>query len=182
MNLEDLKTDYANTNQELISRNALNSMLQMNKQPVLRGIRIQMVIESIAWVVFLGFYYDFFDGHLRPLLWNILLVSSVGFLLVHNLLGQIITNNPIDGFNLKDSLQNYLIRIRRYAYLSVAARSIAFVILFGYFTSTLEFFETRHYWSLVALVLLISVQVYMLWAVWLHRIRVIASKYQQLMD
>ena len=182
MNLEDFKTNYANAEQEQVSKEVLIGMLNVNKHPVLRGIRIQLMIESIVWTLFLAFSYDFFDGHLKPMLWNILLVSAVGLLLVHNMLSYQIMDNQTDGLNVIDSLKNHLKRMHKYAYLSIFTRAFAILIVFGYFLSAIDSFESRHYWSLGFLVLIISAQVYSLWWVWMKRINTLALRYKQLVQ
>lgn len=178
--LENLKSNYVAAEAEQFSNEDLIAMLSVNKHPSLKGIRNQLIIESIFWIGFLAFYYDMFDGHLKPTLWNVLLVLAVGFLLVHNLLGYRITNNPINGSNITRSLMNYLNRIRKYAYLSISARVFALLILFGYFFSGLESIESRHYWSIGAIGLIVAIQVYFLWRVWSKRIASITSSYAEL--
>ena len=182
MNLDDLKwsnEDFAN---EQISKEKLLGMLHVNRHPVLKRIKIQLIIESIAWTAFLGLYYDLFDGHLRPWTWNVLLISAVGLLLIHNLLGYRVTDNPVNGSNILDSLRSYLKRIRKYAYLSIGARVFAISIIYGYFLSALEVFEVRHYWSLGFFLILVTIQVYALWRVWSERINTITMKYDQLIQ
>ena len=183
MNLEDLKwSNWSDSGfpNEKISKQKLIGMLAVNKNPVLKRIKIQLIIESIAWTGFLAIYYDFFDGHLRTWYWNVLLIFAVGLLLIHNLLGYQVTNNPINGMNILDSLRKYLKKIRKYAYLSISARVFAIVIVFGYFLSALDAFEVRHYWSLGFLMVLVTIQAYLLWKVWSKRIDFITSKYDQL--
>jgi len=180
MNLDDLKWSNSDYREDEINQDGLLRMLSVNNHPVLKKIKTQLIIESIAWISFLALYYDFFDGHLRPILWNALLIIAVGLLLIHNLLGYQVTNNPINGPNILESISNYLKKIRKYAYLSISARVIAILIMFGYFLAALDSFEFRHYGSLGAVLLLVSIQVYFLWRVWSKRINTIASKYDQL--
>lgn len=182
MNLDDLKWRNANFEDEQVTKGALLNMLNVNNHPTLKKIKSQMIIESVAWIGFLAFYYDFFDGHLKPVLWNLLLIIAVGLLLIHNLLGYQVTNNPINGHNILDSLRNYLKKIRSYSYLSISTRVFALIIIFGYFLSGVESFESRHYWSIGLLPLFVLTQVYFLWRVWSKRINTISSKYGQLIN
>ena len=182
MNLDDLKWSNSKFANEQISKEKLIGMLSVKKHPVLKSIKIQLIIESIAWTSFLAIYYDFFDGHLRTWFWNVLLIFAIGLLLIHNLLGYQVTNNPINGINIVDSLRSYLKRIRKYAYLSISSRIFAIIIIFGYFLSALDAFEVRHYWSLGFLLALVLIQAYFLWRVWSKRIYFITSKYDQLVN
>src|SRR5699024_5390209 len=111
MNLENLKSTFNSASQAPISKEALLRMLNVNRHPSLKAIRIQLMIESIAWIIFLACFYNFFDGHLKPAIWTIALVLAVGLLLVHNAAGYKITNNPINGINIVESLANYYRRL-----------------------------------------------------------------------
>lgn len=182
MNLDDFKWKNTSFTDEQISNETLVSMLGVNKHPVLKKIKTQLIIESITWTAFLAVYYDFFDGHLRSGLWNSLLVVAICLLLIHNMLGYRVTNNPISGNNISKSLSNYLQKIRKYAYVSVTARVVAILIIHGYFLSAMDQLETRHYWITVFLTLLIVIQVVFLWRIWSKRINLITTKYKQLVN
>lgn len=155
-------------------------MLSVNRHPILKRIRMQLLIESIAWILFLAFYYDFFDGHLKPVLWNLALVFSAGLILVHNLLGYQVTNNPIHGSNLVNSLEIYLQKLKKYALVSISSRVLAISIVCGFFLSGLENLAPRHFMGIVVFAIIITIQAVILRRVWSKRIQTISSKYQQL--
>ncbi|MDN5204225.1 hypothetical protein QQ008_22730 [Fulvivirgaceae bacterium BMA10] len=180
MELENLKSQFNSVESIEISKESLIGMLHVNKHPTLKGIRIQLIIESIAWISFLAFYYNFFDGHQKPVFWNIALVISVGLMLVHNLLGYQVTNNPINGTNIANSLMRYLVKLKKYAYLSIVSRLLALSIVFGFFLSGVEAFEQRHCMSIGIVLMIICIQAFILWKIWLKRIRTITSKYLEL--
>ena len=180
MDLEEFKSDYINEGKEKMDRESLRRMINANRHPVLKRIKIQLILESSLWAVFLAVYYNFFDGHLKSPLWNSLLIISVVLLLVHNLLEYRITNNPINGPNVRLSLKNYLKRIRKYSIISMFTRAMAIIIIFGYFLSSIESHESKHYWSFVFLILLISIQIYLLKKVWSKRINKVTLTYEKL--
>ncbi|MBU2912917.1 MULTISPECIES: hypothetical protein [Reichenbachiella] len=182
MELENLKSQFNSLESSQISKEALLGMVNVNGHPVLRGIRIQMIIESTAWILFLGFYYNFFDGHLKPIFWNLALIISVALMLVHNSLNYQVTNNPISGENLVSSLVTYLKRLKKYAYLSIGSRTLALTAIFGFFLSGIETFEQRHYASTFVLVAFVAAQAFILWRIWHKRIQTIRSKYEQLAE
>lgn len=182
MELENLKSQFNAIESTKISKESLLGMLSVNRHPVLKKIRIQMIIESVAWILFLGIYYDFFDGHLKPAFWNLALAVSIGLLLVHNLLSHKVTSNPINGDNLFRSLMLYLKRLKKYAYISIGSRILALLTVFGFFLSTIEIFEQRHYVSLFILVAFVSAQAFLLWKIWSKRIQTINSRYQQFLE
>lgn len=180
MDLEELKSDYLKAGKEKMDKEHLHRMISANRHPVLRRIKIQLILESSFWAIFLAVYYNFFDGHLKSPLWNSLLIISVVLILVHNLLGYRITNIPINKPNVRLTLKNYLERIRKYAIISMFTRVLAITMIFGYFMSSIEAYENKHYWSLVFLILLITIQIYLLKSVWSKRINRVALTYEQL--
>lgn len=180
MDLENLKSNFNSASQAPISKEALLRMLNVNQHPSLKGIRIQLIVETIFWTAFLACFYNFFDGHLKPVIWNIALALAVGLLLVHNSAGYKITNNPINGTNIAESLTNYCHRLKKYAYLSIASRALAISIMFGYFLSGMQSFEQRHYISMGVAVIVIGIQVFVLWRIWSKRISTITSRYEQI--
>jgi len=180
MDLENLKSNFNSAAEAPISKEALLKMLNVNQHPSVKAIRIQLMIESIFWMAFLACFYNFFDGHLKPAIWNIALALAVGLLLVHNSAGHKITNNPINGTNIAESLTNYCHRLKKYAYISIASRALAISIMFGYFLSGLESFEQRHYISIGIGGIVITIQVVALWRIWSKRISTITSRYEQI--
>jgi|SRR5690606_9730573 multisubunit Na+/H+ antiporter MnhB subunit len=182
MNLENLKSNFNASSPSPISKEALLSMLDVNQHPILKRIRIQLMIEGIAWIVFLSCFYNFFDGHLKPAIWNIALAIAIGLILVHSAAGYKITNNPINGMNIAESLTNYYHQLKKYAYLSIASRALAIGILFGYFLSGLESLGQRHYISMGVAGIVIAIQVGLLWRIWSKRISTITSRYKQIKE
>lgn len=169
MDLQDLKSQYQNLSTDSHDPKQLRNMLRANQHPVLKGIRLQLLLEGIFWTLFLFVYYDFFDGHLKPFFWNLALVGAVAFLLVHTFLGYQISNRAIYGDNIRESLQQYLSRIRKYARISIGSRVLAVLTIMGFFLSTVP--ATPFRYGQAALILLtILVQIYLLYRVWAKRI------------
>lgn len=178
MELDDFKSAYLEAGKQDVSKQNIKQMMNA-LNPTLKGIRKQLILETILWVIFLVVYYDFFDGHLKPLIWNVLLVLSVLLVLVHNILGYRIAENPINGPNIRQSFEQYLTRIRKYSMLSIASRALAITILFAYFLSTVES-PGKKYGSIGFLLLIIFIQVYFLNKVWASRINHVKSICQEL--
>src|SRR5436189_4576238 len=103
MELEDLKSEYQNAGKASLSKENIQKMIVENNHRVLKGIKIQLLIETVLWAIFLSVYYNIFDGHLKSPLWNALLVVSVIFILAHNVLGFQIMGNPINGEAILES-------------------------------------------------------------------------------
>jgi signal transduction histidine kinase len=178
MELEDFKSDYLQSGKQEKDKDALQRMLHAGN-PVIKGIRRQLIVESILWIFFLVVYYDFFDGHLKPLIWNLLLVLSVMLSLMHSLLGYKITSNPVNGNNIRESLENYLQRVRRYSIISIASRITAIIIVFVYFLSSIES-NHKKLLGIGFLLLLIIMQGLLLRKIWVRRINKLKKVYAQL--
>lgn len=168
MELDHLKSDYQNAGKTSLSKNDIQKMIQDNNHPVLKGIKRQLFIETVFWVIFLAVYYNIFGGHLISPLWNTLLVVAVLFILVHNALGVQITSNPINGETILESLKNYQTKIKNYAIISIATRVLAIAMLLGYFISTITFTREKLF-SLGLIALIFPIQIYLLQRVWNNR-------------
>lgn len=176
MDLDDLRTNYRG--EENLPKEGLRKMLQTRNHPVLKRIRRQLIFESLLWTLFLIVFYDFFDGHLKPPVWNGLLALSVILILIHNLLGYRLAKSPVSGGNLKRSLENYLRRMRRYATISIVSRATAIVFVMLFFTSATG--PGKFWISMAALVALVAMQVYALSAIWRSRIKRINNSLESL--
>lgn len=174
MDLDRLKDIYKNAGKEEIGKDRLFKMIRAATHPVLSSIKRQLIIESVMWSIFLVVYYDFFDGHTKPFLWNILLVLSVVLILVHNILGYRVTANPIQAESINNSLYLYLKRLRLYALISIATRVIAILMIMGFFISTIE--AGRNMFVVLGFVVIIILfQVVMIWKIWKRRINNISE-------
>ena len=147
----------------------LRSMMREGKHPVLKRIRKQLVIEILAFSAFLLVYYDFFDGHTKPLYANLLLVTAIVLLILYSVFGYILTKQPVAGVNLKQSLNDHLRKMRTYAMVSVAIRSLALVCLLLFFSSTITF-NSGKLWLLAGLIIVAAVQMFLLLKMWKGKI------------
>jgi hypothetical protein len=176
MDLEDLKSDYKKSGVEnLKTTKSLKKMKQSTSHPVLKGIKKQLIFESIIWIVLMIVYYDFFDGEQKSILWNFLLVISILLLLIHNILGYILVKNPIFGESIKESLQKYLIKIKAYSYISIASRVFAVTIFLGFLTSNAEWGLYKILLSMGLFLATITSQIFLLRKVWNKRIHLIKN-------
>lgn len=177
MDLDKLKENYNDLKPENNKpETSLKNMKKSGKNPVLRGIKRQLIFETIVWAFLLIVFYDFFDGHLKSFFWNIALIVAIVFLLAHNFLGFTIVKTPINSDNLKDSLTKYLTRIRSYSYISIASRIIAVATFMGFLMSTASWDTNKIWTSVVAFLLLITIQIFALNKVWGHRITIIKEQ------
>ena len=169
MENDALKSAWQGATTPRKSDTELKSILQKN-HPVLKGIRRQLVIETTAFAVFLSVYYDFFDGDRKPLYANVLLVSAILFVIVHNIAGYILTQRGVKGENIRQSLEDRLAGMKTYATVSVATRLLTAACLWGFFMSVITF-DTTRYGLLAVLVVIAVIQIAVLSQIWLGRIK-----------
>ena len=148
----------------------LSSMMRESTHPVLKRIRKQLILETLSFTALLFVYYDFFDGDRKPFYANMLLVGAILFVLLHNIVGYVLTKRPVNGNSIKQSLDNQLLKIKTYAAVSVASRVLTAGCLLLFFTSVITFTANK-YWILAALILVFVIQIALLSGIWTKRIR-----------
>ena len=137
--------------------------------PVLKDIRRQLIIESIAYTIFLTVYYNFFDGNNKSFLLNAILVVSVSFILLHNISGYLISKDNVYATNLKQSLATYLRKIRRFALLAIVSRALAFCGIMVFFMANITWTSGK-YFGLALIIGLLIIQIFSLRKIWAGRI------------
>jgi hypothetical protein len=145
---------------------AIQSMMHEKTHPVLKRIRRQMIFEAIAFTIFLIVYYDFFDGHRRPVFTNILLVAGLLLVIIHNIIGYVLTKSLPMRNTIKQTLEAHVTKIKNFAFVSVLSRILAAACLLLFFT-----FATTKYWLLAAIIIILIIQIALLSAIWIKRIK-----------
>lgn len=177
MELNELKTAWNNVKMPEKTAADIKAMLSENNHPVLKGIRKQIIIEVAAWSIFLVCYYTMFDGDTKPAWINIILVVSVLFPLIHNLMGYNFARYLINGSTLKESLTTYIARVKVYATVSISSRFLLAVGFILFFTYGLSLNAARCY-SLAIIGLIFGFQIWMLYCIWAKRINSIKGAVQ----
>lgn len=138
--------------------------------PLLRRMRRQLLIETVAFIVFLVVYYDFFDGDRKPLYANVLLVGVMVLAIGYNLLGYGFAKRVIDGGSVRAALEGQVRKLKLYAYVMVAGRGLMISGVVAFFCTVIVFNPVK-YWVLAGLVILCMVLLYMMGGMWRRRIR-----------
>lgn len=170
MELDELKSGWNNIKMPTKPTEEIQLMLLENKHPVLKGIRKQLVIEIIAWSVFLLCYYTMFDGNLKPKWINMILIVSVVLPLIHNLMGYQFARYLVNSNTIRESLENYLSKVKVYATVSITSRLFLMIGFLLFFTYGLHF-NTYRYVSLGAIILIFVVQLFLLCKLWAKRLK-----------
>jgi hypothetical protein len=167
--MDPLKEAWKGAGSSSKSTADIKEMLKENKHPVLKKIRMQMIVEILGFSVFGVVYYDFFDGHQKPLYANVILVASLLLVIFHNLTGYINARRSVEGNNLRVSLEKYQHQLKTFALVSILSRITYTAGLSIFFVSTID---TR-LWALFFLLALLGVQVAILIRMWRNRLRAI---------
>lgn len=147
----------------------LITMLKDGQHPVLKHMRRQLIIETIAFTIFLFLYYDLFDGDRKPMYANMFIITGMLIVIVHNIIGYIFTKSQLQGSNLKQSLELHLVSLKKHATISIICRALMASCLLLFFTSVMSF-NANKFWSMVTIVLILSIQLIVLWSLWRKRI------------
>ncbi|WP_214226097.1 hypothetical protein [Pedobacter sp. B4-66] len=174
MEPDQLKLAWNTIQTPVKTNKELSSMLIESKHPVLKDIRKQFTIEIIGWSVFLLCYYTMFDGDQKPVAINVLLVVSMLFALIHNILGYNFSKYLINGDTIKLSLERYLSKIKVYAAISISSRVVLITGFLVFFTYNINF-TTSKYVLLAGVIAVSLVQLRWLFVLWSKRLKVLGK-------
>jgi hypothetical protein len=135
MNIDDLKSNWDKAGIGNKDRNELSAILDIQNHPQLKKIQIKLVIEIVLLIAFLATYNNIFDGADKPQWVNITLLAASLFYMLTDFLGYLTLRKPVQGENIKESLQQFYQKLDRVRNFSLIGSS-----LFG--LSVLMFFAT----------------------------------------
>ena len=175
MELEELKSSWQSAGGAFKTEADILTMTRISNHPSLKRIRRKLVFEAIILSFILVVYYDWFDGDKKPVYANVMLISSLLLYIVNDIVGYISMLNPVSGINIKDSIKNYLIRIKRLAVCSLLVSFLYSVCLILFFSSVIKFTKEKNFILLGMLIILTQV---MLWSyrVWRNWIRSLSEQ------
>ncbi|GAB2801620.1 hypothetical protein GCM10027275_54650 [Rhabdobacter roseus] len=148
----------------------LKKMRAERAHPVLKKIRRQFAIEAFFFSLLLVFYYDFFDGHQKPLYANLALVATLVLLLVHTAAGYLAARKVAADADLLRALTAYHAKLKRLAVLSTAVRVLASLGLLLFFASVISFSPAK-YGLLLALLVVVILQAFFQARMWSGRLK-----------
>jgi hypothetical protein len=158
----------------------LIAMLRDGQHPVLKHIRLQLIIETIAFTIFIFVYYDFFDGDKKPLYANVLMAGGMLLVIAHNIFGYVFTKRSFEGNNIKQSLEHYLTALKKQAIISIMCRALMASCLLLFFVSVISFNASK-YWPLIGIAVVFLIQLIVLRGVWRKRIGKLKSTIDSMM-
>ena len=143
MELNDLKSGWQNAGGAFKSEKDLQRMTRMVNHPSIKKIRKKLVIETIMLVFFLFIYYDWFDGDKKPFYANLSMVVGLLLYIFNDVIGYIALLRPIRGANLKLSIQNYLMTVKRLSISSIIITILYSLSIIIFFTSVITFTKEK---------------------------------------
>ncbi|MCW3463051.1 hypothetical protein [Chitinophaga nivalis] len=179
MQTDPLKSAWQNPVVATTDTATLSHLIRQRSSPVLKQIRRQLVIESLAFLTLLLVYYSAFDGDRKPFYLNALLVISVISLLLYNLAGLWLTRQQNITRQVLPTMQLQLQQLKKYAFLSVVLRVLGMAGIFTFFLLSVQW-TTAKYGLLLLLITVMATQFYALWSVWQQRIRRVHKIIQEL--
>lgn len=172
MELNDLKSDWKNAGEDFKSEADLLIMTKIANHPSIKKIRTKLIIEAVVLLFFLFIYYDWFDGDKKPFYANLSLVVGLLLYILNDIIGYISITRPIRETNLKISLQNYLMRIKRLSISSVIITFLYSISIIIFFTSVITF--TKEKGLILIFSIVVAVQFILLslrmWTKWIKNL------------
>ncbi|MCH5716072.1 hypothetical protein [Niabella hibiscisoli] len=116
MELNELKSGWKNAGGYLRTEEELGKMTKMMNHPVIKRIKTKLLIQTVALLAFLFVYYDWFDGDKKPLYANLALVTGLVLYVLNDIMGYLSLTKPVGKSNLKQSVWDYLARVKRLSF------------------------------------------------------------------
>lgn len=160
-----MPTPDKKTNEEIIY------MLEEKHHPVLKEIRTQITIEIVGFSAFLLCYFSAFDGATKPFYINLILIFSILASLIHNLYGYRLSNRPVDGSDILNSLKNGIRKTKIYGFRSIINRLIFTSGLMLFFSYNIKFTPSKFYLLAGAIIAITLIQIILLNKIWKKRVQ-----------
>ena len=170
MEPNDLKSDWQNAGGAFKSEADLQRMTKITNHPSLKRIRTKLIVETIGLVLFLFVYYDWFDGDKKPFYANLVLVSGLLLYIFNDVIGYISIIKPIMERNLKLSIQNYLVRIKRLSVFSLIVSFLYGIAIIVFFTSVINFSKEKNL-ILAGIIVVLFQMITLSFKTWTKRIK-----------
>ena len=169
MELDALKSEWKNLGENPKQHEQIRRMAEKGSFKFLKHIKRRLLIESVGMVLLLVVYFDWFDGHLKPVWVNILLACSLVLFIGHDLLVYHSLNLHLQGKNLKESLRRMLTSLKFQARIATLLLGMFYVALLCFLTINIAFTQTKLL-MLLALVLFCGFGLWMTTRWWRKRI------------
>lgn len=172
MELNELKSGWKNAGNRLKSEKDLEKMTKVVNHPVVKRIKTKLVIQLVVLLVFLFVYYDWFDGDQKPFYANLALIAGLVLYVLNDIAGYISLTRPVRNTNLKQSVIDYLTRVKRLSFFSLLVTLLYSSSIGIFFTSTIVF--TKEKWLVLLFSVVVVFQLLLLssklWSRWIKKL------------
>ena len=174
MDLQNLKTHWDKINYLPKNDMELERMTTIKNHPVLKKIKIKLIIETLAISFFLMVYYSGFDGVEKPIYANVLLVLGAVAYIINGILSFRVIQKPIQGENLKKSINSYFKRIKNISIISLSITVVYTCSLLLFFGSTINFSGEKKWILIFGIFVLIQAFFWSsrIWKAWLGKLKI----------
>ena len=170
MEFDKLKSTWQNAGKDGKDQKELLMMTKIKNHPQTRRIRLKFAIEVFLLIVFSIVYYDAFDGASKALWTNVLLIGSAIAFIVTRFVGWIKISNPVNGNNLKKSLEIFHDSLRRMSILVLSSSFLFGVALIIFFTLSVSLTNEKVF-LVVGMVISLLLFIYLSYRNWNQRIK-----------
>lgn len=170
MENDSLQSLWKKTATEEKSSLELQAIIKKHGHDVMRRSRRQLIIEALGAVFFLIVYYDFFDGHQKPILANVFLVCAWLLVIIHNIYSYLQLKSHHAGENIQQILSSRINRIKTYAVIAGTIRLLAAASFLFFFFSVITISQIK-YWIFFGIISIFLIQMAVFFNIWIRRIR-----------
>lgn len=160
----------------------LRSIIRKPSFPALRMANRNLIIETAAFVVFLGVYYGLFNGSRHVFVGNLLLLSAFLLNIVHNILFCRFVTRPGHTHSAVDSLRLQLKELKRFTFRVIALRSVVICSLVLFFSVVIRV-ESEKMWLLRGMIVFLTVKLMLFIRFasrWIGQVAEVIAKYHPL--
>lgn len=171
MDLDALKSEWKNLGEESPKQQEqIRKMAEKGGFKFIKHIKRRLLIEASAMFLLLFVYFDWFDGHLKPVWVNVLLGCSLVLLVGHDLLLYRMVNLHLQGVSLRQSLHRLLVDLRFQAKIATGLMGLFYIAFVTFLVINIEFTQTK-LMMLSVILLIFGVGLWMTGRWWQKRIR-----------
>lgn len=173
MELNDLKSGWKNAGGYQKTEEDLKQMTKIVNHPVIKRIKTKLVIQTVAMLVILFVYYDWFDGDKKPVYANLALLAGLLLYIVNDVAGYFLLTRPVGSDNLKQSVEAYLTRVKRFSFCSLGVSLLYSSSIMIFFTSAITFTKEKWWILLFATIIMVQLIIFSskLWLRWIKKLK-----------
>ena len=126
------------------SKSEIQMMIVQKHQKFMRRIRFMSLYMSGILTAFLWVYYDWFDGHAKPIAVNLLLVVAVLLMLMSQLYFWVLAKIELSSDNLLDALQKLKKGLKVQVWLAPGSLTFFYASWIAFMASGIEFTHQKY--------------------------------------